>query len=37
MKYVILIMNTPEQKGMSDADQAAWMTEVMAWYEKWGV
>jgi hypothetical protein len=36
MKYVILIMDTPEQKGMSDADHAAWMTEVMAWYEKWG-
>jgi hypothetical protein len=37
MKYVILIMDTPEQKAMSEAEQAAWMTEVMAWYEKWGV
>jgi hypothetical protein len=37
MKYVILIMNTPERRAISDAEEAAWMTEIMAWYEKWGL
>jgi hypothetical protein len=36
MRYVILIMDTPEARALSDAEQGAWMTEVMAWYEKWG-
>jgi hypothetical protein len=37
MKYVILIMDTPEARALSGAEQGAWMTEVMAWYEKWGM
>ena len=36
MRYVILIMDTPEARALSGAEQGAWMTEVMAWYEKWG-
>src|SRR5580692_9233824 len=36
MKYVILIMNTPEGDAISEAEQKAWYSEVFAWYEKWG-
>ncbi len=36
MKYVMLIMNTPEQEKLSEDDQKAWYSEVFAWYEKWG-
>lgn len=34
MKYVILIMNTQEGSLLTDAQRDAWMTEVMAWYDK---
>jgi hypothetical protein len=37
MKYVILIMDTPEALNMSEADRNAWYAEIMAWYEKNGV
>jgi hypothetical protein len=37
MRYVILIMDTPEARALSDAERGAWMTEVMAWYEKCGM
>ena len=37
MRYVILIMDTPEARALSGAEHGAWMTEVMAWYEKWGI
>jgi hypothetical protein len=36
MKYVMLIMNTPEGDAISEAEQKAWYSEVFAWYEKWG-
>jgi hypothetical protein len=36
VKYVILIMNTPESMTLTDAEQGTWMSEVMAWYEKNG-
>jgi hypothetical protein len=36
VKYVILILNTPESKALSEAEFGAWMKEVMAWYEKTG-
>lgn len=36
MKYVILIMNTPESRSLSANEQEAWMSEVGAWYEKTG-
>lgn len=34
MKYVMLIANTDAVAGLSDADQQAWYSEIMAWYEK---
>jgi hypothetical protein len=36
MKYVILIMDTPEELAASDEERQAWYSEVFAWYEKWG-
>jgi hypothetical protein len=36
MKYVILILNTPEGNAISEAEQQAWYPEIFAWYEKWG-
>jgi hypothetical protein len=36
MKYVILIMNTPEGLNLTEDEQKAWYSEVFAWYEKWG-
>lgn len=36
MKYVILIMDTPEGLARPAAEQDAWMAEVMSWYEKTG-
>lgn len=36
MKYVMLILNTPEQAKLSPAEAGAWSTEIYAWYEKWG-
>jgi hypothetical protein len=37
MKYVMLIMDTPEGLNMSEDDRNAWYAEIMAWYEKNGV
>ena len=34
MKYVILIMNTPGGSLLTDEQRDAWMTDVMAWYDK---
>jgi hypothetical protein len=36
MKYVILIMDTEAGRGIAGAEAEAWMSEVMAWYEKQG-
>lgn len=36
MKYVILILNTPEGLALPEAERGAWMKEVMTWYEKTG-
>lgn len=36
MKYVILIMDTPEGLALTGSEADAWMSEVMAWYEKTG-
>jgi hypothetical protein len=36
MKYVILISNTDAARGLSEAEQQAWYSEVGAWYEKGG-
>jgi hypothetical protein len=36
MKYVMLIMNTPDQAKLSEEENSTWYTEVFAWYEKWG-
>jgi hypothetical protein len=36
MKYVMLILNTPEAAKLAEAETNAWYTEIFAWYEKWG-
>jgi hypothetical protein len=36
MKYVILILNTPEVAKLSQEENQAWYQEIFAWYEKWG-
>src|SRR5215471_3968500 len=36
MKYVILIANTDAARGLSEAEQQAWYSEIGAWYEKGG-
>jgi hypothetical protein len=36
VKYVMLIMNTPEQAKLSEDEQKLWYSEIFAWYEKWG-
>ena len=36
MKYVILIMDTPEGLAMPEAERQAHYSEIFAWYEKWG-
>jgi hypothetical protein len=36
VKYVILIMDTPEGLAKAASDQGTWMSEIMAWYEKTG-
>ena len=36
MKYVILIMDTPEGLAKAASERDAWMSEIMAWYEKTG-
>jgi hypothetical protein len=34
MKYVMLIMDTEAGLRLDAAERAAWMSEIMAWYEK---
>ncbi len=36
MKYVLLILNTPDQPSPDSAEFGSWYAEVGAWYEKWG-
>jgi hypothetical protein len=36
MKYVMLILNTQVSAQLSEAEQQAWSSEIMAWYEKHG-
>jgi len=36
MKYVILIMDTPEGLALPEAERQAHYSEIFAWYEKWG-
>ena len=36
MKYVLLILDTPEEPKPDTPEYGAWYTEVSAWYEKWG-
>ena len=36
MKYVLLIMDTPEEPVPDTPEWGAWYAEVGAWYEKWG-
>jgi hypothetical protein len=36
MKYVMLILNTEEVAKLSAAEQEAWSSEIMGWYEKQG-
>jgi len=34
MKYVMLIMNTEAAAKLTEEEQQAWSSEIMAWYEK---
>ena len=36
MKYVLLIMDTPDEPKPDTPEYGAWYEEVSAWYEKWG-
>lgn len=36
MKYVLLILDTPEEPKADTPEYGAWYAEVGAWYEKWG-
>ena len=36
MKYVLLILDTPNEPAADSAEYGAWYAEVGAWYEKWG-
>ena len=36
MKYVMLIMDTPNEPAPGTPEANAWFAEVGAWYEKWG-
>ena len=36
MKYVMLILNTEATAQLSEAEQQAWSSEIMSWYEKHG-
>ena len=36
MKYVLLIMDTPDEPAPGTPEFNAWYAEVGAWYEKWG-
>jgi hypothetical protein len=36
VKYVMLIMDTPEEPKPGTPEYGAWYAEISAWYEKWG-
>jgi hypothetical protein len=36
VKYVMLIMDTPNEPAQGTPEWNAWFAEVGAWYEKWG-
>jgi hypothetical protein len=36
VKYVLLIMDTPNEPAADSPEYGAWYAEVGAWYEKWG-
>ena len=36
MKYVMLILDTEAARALDPAERDAWMSEIMAWYEKTG-
>ena len=36
MKYVLLILDTPNEPAPGTPEYNAWYAEVSAWYEKWG-
>ena len=36
VKYVMLIMDTPNEPAPESPEYGAWYAEVGAWYEKWG-
>jgi hypothetical protein len=36
VKYVMLIMDTPDEPAPGSPEFNAWYAEVGAWYEKWG-
>ena len=36
MKYVLLLLDTPEEPKQGTPEYGAWYAEVSAWYEKWG-
>ena len=36
MKYVLLLLDTPNEPKADTAEYGAWYAEVGAWYEKWG-
>src|SRR5262245_48291287 len=36
VKYVLLILDTPEEPKSDTPEYGAWYAEVGAWYEKWG-
>lgn len=36
MKYVMLLLDTEAARKLSDEEQQAWSSEIMAWYEKVG-
>jgi hypothetical protein len=36
MKYVLLILDTPNEPAPNTAEYGAWYAEIGAWYEKWG-
>jgi hypothetical protein len=36
VKYVMLILDTPNEPAADSAEYGNWYTEIGAWYEKWG-
>ena len=36
MKYVLLLLDTPNEPKADTAEYGAWYAEIGAWYEKWG-